>query len=192
MNIGIDVDDVLADFISAHRDVCRLLFNKPVHDEEPCDWEWTNYDLTEDQHSLVWKVIHGTENFWENLKPIVRVPLYYASQIHNLYFITNRKNTPGKSAVAQTQAFLNREFRLPFPSVLIASKKGLVAEALDLHCFIDDKKENCIDVKRAVPKCRVFVKDSGHNQGFKMAGVERVKDFTEFTQRIGLELYAND
>jgi 5'(3')-deoxyribonucleotidase len=52
MRIGIDIDDVLADFIVEYVKIANGLFGKPEVDAQPVDWEWSNFELTKEQQAL--------------------------------------------------------------------------------------------------------------------------------------------
>lgn len=187
LQIGIDVDDVLADFISKHRELCREMFGKPVTDVIPTDWAMTNYGLTREQRDAVWDRIRATEDFWLTLKRKSDCDPCDVAQLdidHDLYFITSRERSAGESLPHQTAYWIKKHLWVPLPTVIVTSNKGPIAAALGLDYFIDDRPKNCVEVKNAVPTCTVFVKDAGHNQDFYDARIERVESFDEFAQRV--------
>ena len=69
--------------------------------------------------------------------------------------------------------------------VIVTKNKGEVCRALELDAFIDDKPSNCEDVVNEVIRpIKVFLHDASHNQGFIGRDIRRVKDLSEFFQRI--------
>ena len=187
LKIGIDVDDVLADFISKHRELCREMFGKPATDVIPCDWAMSNYGLTKEEMDAVWQRIHDTEDFWETLKKKDGVDPCDVAMLdmeHDLYFITSRAMCIGESLTHQTAYWIKKHLWVPLPTVIVTSNKGPIAAALGLDYFIDDRPKNCVEVKDAVPACTVFVKDAGHNQDFNDERIERVESFNEFAGKV--------
>jgi 5'(3')-deoxyribonucleotidase len=185
--VGIDIDDVLADFISEYVKLANGLFGKPEVDAQPVDWEWSNFDLTKEQHAKVWDKIYNTRNFWLTLKRQAGVTsqnLRMLAKVHDLMFITARAHTKGFSVQQQSAAWLSLELGLKYPTVIEETSKGPLAAALHLDYFIDDRPKNCLEIMKAVPKCKVFLKDSCHNLYFKSNHLSRVKDFNEFAEII--------
>jgi hypothetical protein len=64
----------------------------------------------------------------------------------------------------------------------VGYEKGPLAAALKYDYFIDDRPKNCLDIQKAVPTCKVYLKNSSHNLSFdaEAAGLTRVRDFDEF------------
>lgn len=189
LNIGFDVDDVLADFVSAFVTLARTIFDKPAPGYRPANWEWTDSGLTPAQIDEVWRQIKNTRNFWENLRVAdgagANALLKLAS--HRLFFITARIPTPGHTEEDQTAMFIRNNFNLDFPTVIVTANKGPIAAALQLDYYIDDRPKNCLEIKRAAPACRVFLKDASHNVGVFLEGIPRVRDLNEFVRTIQKE-----
>lgn len=183
LRVGIDVDDVLAWFIPAHREVCRKLFGKPEAGTIPCDWAFSNYNLTPEEHSQVWAEIGKTKNFWESLdacpdtSDLLRLDIQ-----HRIlpFFITSRIPTVGQPIEHQTANWLRQMFDVFYPTVIVATSKGPLAKALNLDYFIDDRDKNVLEVADAHPSCKVFIKDSGHNKDFNDPRITRVSCLNEF------------
>ncbi len=183
MKIGIDVDGVLSDtLVAIHRKFKG--------------WDTTKGwygGFTKEEFDAVWDDAKNTENFWLNI-PVVpilangkHVNMMNLNAEHDLYFITDRFDTVGSSAVRQTLDWLM--FHLlagQSPAgVIVAKHKGPVAAAIGLDVFIDDKPQNCLDVREAVPSCRVYLCDLPHNLSY--AGppeLARVADINEFAKLI--------
>lgn len=190
LNIGFDVDDVLADFQGKFVELCHARFGKPALDYRPSDWNWSTAGLTPAQIDEAWSCVKATRNFWENLRVAEgagwNALLKLAS--HRLFFITARVPTTGHTEEDQTAMFLRQHFNLDFPTVVVTANKGPIAAALQLDYFIDDRPKNCLEVQKAVgSRCRVCLKDASHNQGVFIDGVRRVKDLNEFVSMIQKE-----
>ena len=195
LNIGLDVDDVLADFQGAFVRLARTMYDKPAPDYKPTDWAWSTSGLSQEEINGVWEQIKRTRNFWENLRRSegagCNTLLKLAS--HRLFFITARVPTAGHHEEDQTAMFLRNNFNLDFPTVVVTADKGPIAAVLQLDYYIDDRPKNCLEVQRCTEEwlagrpCKVFLKDASHNQGVFIDGIQRVKDLNEFVRIIQKE-----
>jgi 5'(3')-deoxyribonucleotidase len=185
--IGVDLDDVLVNFTDAYAAVCNKLFGRPEVVCQPVDWEWSNYQLTDEEKSKAWEVVQGTFNFWTTLNVEEGASFQAMENLrskHDIFFITARVRSVGDSVQHQSCQWLLNNMGVPFPTVIVHHDKAPLASALKLDYFVDDRPKNCLEIKAAVPTCKVFLKDSSHNQDFKNVqnGIERVKDFNEFSR----------
>ena len=194
MKIGIDMDDVCADFQSSYVELLNKLYGRPPIGTAPIDWEGSNLMLSAEETKQSWLEVAKVHNFWAKLKPlpsfdVETVELLMETHVrHDVWFITNRFETPGVSPLKQTKYWLNRETLMKTPNVLIANEKGPVASVLQLDAFIDNRPKNCLDVLGARPTARVYLADSSHNKTFvsdwnearQQPFIPRVKDLKEF------------
>jgi beta-phosphoglucomutase-like phosphatase (HAD superfamily) len=103
------------------------------------------------QHDL-WEAVRNTENFWETLKEtepgiVARLAELARERRWEVLFITQRPASAGDTTQLQTQRWLAAHgFDLPSVYV-IKGTRGKVAEALSLDVVVDDRPENCLDVK---------------------------------------------
>ena len=103
------------------------------------------------QHDL-WEAVRNTENFWESLQEtepgiIARLFRLARDRRWEVIFITQRPASAGDTTQLQTQRWLSAHgFDLPSVYV-IKGTRGKVAEALSLDIVVDDRPENCLDVK---------------------------------------------
>ena len=198
MKIGIDMDDVCADFQSSYVELLNKLYGRPPIGTAPIDWEGSNLMLSAEETKQSWLEVAKVHNFWAKLKPlpsfdVETVELLMETHVrHDVWFITNRFETPGVSPLKQTKYWLNRETLMKTPNVLIANEKGPVASVLQLDAFIDNRPKNCLDVLGARPTARVYLADSSHNKTFvsdwnearQQPFIPRVKDLKEFLNLI--------
>jgi 5'(3')-deoxyribonucleotidase len=137
----------------------------------------------------VWAEIKSMNNFWMKLGVEPGADWELLQELekkHVVYYPTARVNTVGYHAGQQSAAWLSQRFGIQCPTVIAAYEKGPLARALKYDFFLDDRPKNCIDIQAALPNCRVFLKDSSHNQDFDagLNGFTRVKDFNEFANII--------
>ncbi len=108
--------------------------------------------LTRRQQHDLWEAVRNTENFWESLQEtepgiIARLAQLSRERGWEVIFITQRPSSGGDTTQLQTQRWLVAHgFDLPSVYV-IRGTRGKVAEALSLDIVVDDRPENCLDVK---------------------------------------------
>jgi hypothetical protein len=108
--------------------------------------------LTRRQQHDLWEAVRTTENFWESLQEtepgiIARLAQLVRERRWEVIFITQRPSSAGDTTQLQTQRWLVAHgFDLPSVYV-IKGTRGKVAEALSLDVVVDDRPENCLDVK---------------------------------------------
>lgn len=211
MIIGVDCDGVLADFTYGYKNklfevsgVRRIGLN-----EDPTMWYWAQgqagYTPAED--SAAWASIKTDPMFWATLPPYAntRRVLNELDELmlagHEVYYITHRM---GVAPHLQTRAWLEQNGAVAGPQVLIVrdhvfpggkepANKGHLAKGLGLTHLIDDKPENCLDVKAASPLCDVYLLEQPWNEKqrpqCKDAGIRITPSFSYFFQ--DLREYAN-
>lgn len=185
LKIGIDIDGVLANFVGAFSKLAHERFGKPAKlPYEQVDWDWANAGITEKEISKLWAVIRATENFWQTLEPYPVDLLLPVSLQHDVYFITHRVSTAGRSTTEQSARWIQYHYGIKFPQVIPTRFKGDVADALQLDAFIDDKPSNIIEVAKRVPEADVFVLDAGYNRVPELDGFPRVKSVDYFLREV--------
>jgi len=108
--------------------------------------------LTRRQQHDLWEAVRNTENFWESLNEtepgvIARLAQIAKERRWEVIFITQRPSSAGDITQLQTQRWLIKHgYDLPNVYV-IKGTRGKVADALSLDIVVDDRPENCLDVK---------------------------------------------
>jgi 5'(3')-deoxyribonucleotidase len=150
MIIGVDIDGVLADYVSSFRARIIKLTGKNLFGSTT--WSSWNHDLdvgyTKEESAATRRELRADPSFWFQLGmyhntqealDYLSLKRFYGNDV---YFITDRA---GVRAKQQTEAWLSAR-GFPCATVLISAEKGLCARALKLDVYIDDKWDNCLDV----------------------------------------------
>ena len=173
LRVAFDMDGTLADFRRAYTEIEERLFAAPVALEQkpapetreqeqnqegatsegqpPSPPASKRRSVSADEHESVWRAIESTPDFWMTLKPLEAGAvsrLHELTLAHNweVFFITQRPRTAGRTVQLQTQHWLI-EHGFPTPSVIpIAGGRGRAAAALRLDYLVDDTPQNCVDV----------------------------------------------
>lgn len=153
MRIGIDIDGVLADFVTGFNALAKKEYNVDLPNPAP-EWDWAKAGgLTSAQRNRLWELIKSTP-FFGTLPPKAGAPDALdrlndlAGNGHDVYFITTR---PGVTAKMWSELWLTGH-GCNIPTVLLAVNeegKGSIAKGLGLDVFVDDKPENNLAVINA-------------------------------------------
>lgn len=191
--VGMDLDDVLADFIKRFMEIaCRIFQVDP--NILPYNWDWDGLrfldgtPLTTEQKDnivvAVWDVIIATPDFWQTLDVLPGVDAQLVNTLDyrtKLYFPTARAVTKGGIDVGrQSATWLRKNFLIAFPTVFVSNEKGPLAAALKYDYFIDDRPVNCEAIKKANSTCKVFLMNASHNKDYVNPEFPRVMSVNEF------------
>ena len=193
LRIGIDCDGVLADFKFAYTtEMQRLYPDVPglVHNtSQMLGWEVTLWPgVTQEMRKATWKFVTNSRDWWLTLAPLAnfaeRQAITLLTQRHDVFIITARRDTKGYPVSHQTWRWLGNH-GIHGVSVIVTEQKGLVAHALDLDFFLDDKPSNCEEVNEATNSCKVFLREWNWNSRVPMNwNIGSVKSLVEFLSRI--------
>lgn len=171
MNIGVDVDGVLADFNTNFMKRVVEVTGRDLFgpDYIPTTWNYPeSLGYTPEEVTATWNHIKQDGNFWSSLPAYPRTndflhKLSIKSVFHDIYFITSR---PGFDAKQQTEQWLVQHRFGASPTVLISSLKGAAATALALDKYIDDNYENCVGVNSLSLNTKVYMMEQPWNAGY--------------------------
>lgn len=166
MNLGIDVDGVLADFNSSF---LKALIDVTGRTLIPTFTTW-NWDLecgyTEEESHRAWKEhILEVPDFWTKMKPyphakaVVRQLNRLEKGGMGVFFITNRM---GFKPRVQTEEWLYEQ-GMNYPAVIIASQKTPIIKSLGIEWYVDDRFETMVELHQ-FDKKHFYLLDATYNQ----------------------------
>jgi uncharacterized HAD superfamily protein len=168
VTIGLDIDGIFADFVTAYARVCSLAVGRVISTDARC-WDWVEQEgVTPEEVAKVWAGIFADPYFWACLPPLPGAEealryLDYRHADHSMYFLTHRP----ANAKFYTEQWL-RDHGFEHPTVLLTPEKGKVASALKFDVFLDDKPENVSEVYRSLPpEARCYLMAAPYNTPFQ-------------------------
>ena len=182
LTVGVDLDGVCGNFVSAARKLCQELFNgRPDDSLIQTTWAFSSLGITPEEENILWKKIDSIPNWWltHDVMPDTSL-LKPLCDKHRVVFITNRKDGTGIPVDKQSAEWLVRKFYIFHPTVLLSNEKGPLAKGLKLDWFIDDRPKNVEEVASYYPECKTVLLDTTYNQECKYP--IRVKSFNEFAR----------
>lgn len=183
--LGVDIDGVLADFNQAYIDLVIKVSGRDLFPPRPFDiptWFYPEYyGYTDEEVKLAWKEIKNSHDFWWNLSPYAHTQSFI-DDLWSLdlptYFITQRM---GPRVKEQTEEWLVAQGAI-FPTVLVSGGKGACCKVLDITHYIDDKTENCEDVRDYSPKTQAYMLKQPWNK--EIHSVPRLDHVNEWIEAI--------
>lgn len=183
ITVGIDLDGVLADFISKMR---PLLGFGDV--EVPRTWNWSDLGTTREDISDAWATIKCTSNWFRDLPPLPGVEDLMASLIRGefldrwLVFITSRPQTRGDTISEQCSMWLEEHLGLRHPSVMICKSPAQKLDALrtyNVDYMLDDYAP-MVALAQSL-RCKTFLLRQPWNQAdedaYSLPAVWSVREF---------------
>jgi len=165
VKIGIDMDGVLADYVTAAT-------------------------ALEAQGVNVFGHVSASESFWRELEPCDPLPwktLGRLVAVDETYFITRRY---GIRPQEQTASWLKSMSMNDGPGVIIVptdKTKGVLAGALGLTAMVDDQPGVLEAVYRHAPACKGFLIDRPHNRGVSLRrSQQRVGSLAQALDALGI------
>ena len=182
LRLGIDLDGVLADFVSAFN---ALAFDLLGVQAPPADcWDYMKKGgMTRRQEEQLWDHVRDSPNFWSSLQPYSETPRVLprlASTTHAIYFITSRRSPTAK---VQSEDWLMKMGH-PRPTVCISSQKGLLCRALRITHFLDDHTANVQQVLTDSPATSAYLLTRPWNR--PLDGVQSISTVEGFLESVGL------
>jgi len=182
---------VLANFFTPYEDLVVEVagedkFPARYPKAQPPVWNWPeHYGYSHATVSEVWKRIRRSETFWLHLSLLPMGTWLRANQHlligHEVYFVTAR---PGQHVKTQTECWMETRMHMPYATVLISEEKGLIAKALKLEVYVDDKPENLAGVAIESPETRCYMPVWDYNRHYN--GPKRVESMEMVFREEGL------
>jgi 5'(3')-deoxyribonucleotidase len=174
LHIGCDVDEVCADFTGGFIKAANEVLGLNLPDEPWSDWQIDKaLGISREQELLVWAHILEGPDFNENLAECKRNPgftrylnqLYEARKAQVTFLTARAEHSTGHPVQRRTAIWFERN-GFPNAPVIVSHNKGPIAKALGFDAFIDDKFQNCAEVKAHVPECHVFMPVYPYNEQY--------------------------
>jgi 5' nucleotidase, deoxy (Pyrimidine), cytosolic type C protein (NT5C) len=184
MMVGLDIDGVLADFLSPF---LRLLEKRTgtgrIDPQAYIDLNFSAHPAFSSEIVIecILKVSNDPQ-FWEQLYPLPSAAQWEIldglSRKHQLIFITHRYECDNYSIHQVTCDWL-RKHGVSDPVVYFTrSYKSELIAKLKVGLFVDDRHENCQDVAENT-NAVVLMPHRPYNQTFSHPGVQRIQDLDE-------------
>jgi len=160
-----DVDGVLANCNSVYAELAAEKVNNymlPMHPRESPGWFTMQERLGDDAPKIfnyVWEQPEVLDSAIPLFTPEQAVKINHIQSLASTYFVTNRG--PGSKRV--TEIWLERHLRCK-STVIVSSRKDLVAEAIGADFSIEDHAPNAIMIAMASPRTRSYLLHRPYNE----------------------------
>lgn len=184
MILGLDIDGVVADFLSPFLSLVeKRTGNGPIPAETITDFNFKDHPILSEKivEECMVKVSYDPE-FWQGLSPLLS-PMEWReldklSRRNRLVFITHRYERETYDINEVTCNWLKSHgIGKPVVHFTQESKAGLV-ERLRVGLFVDDRHENCQQVAENT-QATVIMPHRHYNQSFTHPKVKRIRSFNE-------------
>jgi 5'(3')-deoxyribonucleotidase len=189
MKVALDIDGVLADFVSPFVKVLELRSGCAVDLESVTDPNFAKYPFLSGE--LITQCIMEVSDdprFWRSLAPLPSAEqwefLDALSREERLVFVTHRYERHHYSIHEVTSDWL-REQGVSKPVVYFTQKaKSELVERLGVKVFVDDRHENCRDVAENT-EAIVLMPHRCYNRSFAHPRVTRIRDLRDLATHLG-------
>lgn len=170
MRVGLDVDGVIFDFVSAFREEATELFGRKFP-RFSSDWEFGNWNLSPNEWDELWGKVRDSLNWfsWKE-KPFGKNTERHVQtldRISELCFVTNRIPTVGRRIIRQTQDQLS-DIGVEYPTVLVRKDKGPAIAGLELDAYVDDYVVNLHRAEECSPSTKLFLFNQTYNENLEI------------------------
>ena len=182
--VGLDIDGVVADFLSPFlRVVEKKIGNGPIPPETITDFNFKDHPVLSEEivHDCMVAVSYDPV-FWQKLSPLLSAPQWQAldnlSRRGELVFITHRYERETYDIHEVTCDWLKRH-GVGKPVVYFTQEsKAKLVDQLGVSLFVDDRHENCQEVAEKTG-AMVMMPHRRYNQSFAHPKVKRIWDLSE-------------
>jgi uncharacterized HAD superfamily protein len=184
MMIGLDIDGVLADFVSPFLLVLEGRTGcGPIDPQTYVDLNFSGHPgLSKEIVTECVMKISNDPKFWEQLSPLPSTDQWKLldglSRQQKLIFVTHRYECDNYSIHEVTCDWL-KQHGVSRPVVYFTQKqKSDLITSLKVELFVDDRHENCRDVAENT-EAVVLMPHRSYNQSFNHPRVQRIQDLNE-------------
>jgi len=189
--VMVDLDGCLCDFVLAFTELgAEMHGTKVLATGTHASWGFED-TMSRKQINSVWGEVKNRPDFWAHAKCLLTSEegdqLFHNYRDHDMVFVTSRV---GSRVVYQTSLWLERHFSISHPSILVSSRKGEIARAIDADFSIEDKLENAWVIHWLTDgKTKSYILDQPYNRisdvpSIGAHAVKRVKTLTEFFEEV--------
>jgi len=191
MKIGIDIDEVLAEFVRGYLEKYKEKYGKEINFEDIFSYNlWEPLGISKQESieladsyydSPEFNNIDLVEGAFEIIKKL--------NKEHKLFFITSRPlKIKDKTNLFLNKYFSDINFELVFSNDFFGSQrksKSEICRELGIGLLIEDNKSYSLDcAKKGI---KVFLFDKPWNKNFEHENVERVYSWNEILERLKVE-----
>lgn len=184
MILGLDIDGVVADFLSPFlRLIEKRIGNGPIPPESITDFNFKDHPILSEKIVDECMVqVSYDPGFWGKLSPLLSPEQWQEldklSRRKRLVFITHRYERETYDIHQVTCDWLKRHgIEKPVVYCTQESKAKLV-DHLGVSLFVDDRHENCQEVAERT-RATVIMPHRHYNQSFSHPRVRRIREFNE-------------
>jgi|ERR671918_396216 uncharacterized HAD superfamily protein len=184
MTLGLDIDGVLADFITPFLQLLQERTGSgPIDPASVTDPNFMQHPfLTKEIVFECMEAASYDPDFWRALSPLASPKAWRSldeiSRDHQLVFITHRWVRDTYDINQVTCDWL-RSHGVRHPVVhFTQDKKSVLVQQLNIELFVDDRHENCEDVATQTDAV-VFMPHRPYNQAFHHPKVRRIQELDE-------------
>lgn len=184
MTLGLDIDGVVADFITSFLQLLEARTGSgPIDPASITDPNFMQHPFL--THEVVFECMERASYdpaFWRALDPLLSPEQWQVldriSRDHEVVFITHRWVRDTYDINQVTCDWL-RSHGIGKPLVYFTQeKKSLLVQKLNIELFVDDRHENCEDVATQTDAV-VFMPHRPYNQAFNHPKVRRIRELDE-------------
>jgi uncharacterized HAD superfamily protein len=184
MLVGLDIDGVVADFLSPFlRILEKRIGNGPIPPETITDFTFTEHPYLSPE--VVWNCMAKVSydpDFWQGLSSLITPAewqrLEQLKRQRELVFVTQRFVRESYDIHGLTCNWL-KTHGISEPVVHFTQEnKGELARNLGVGLFVDDRYENCQEVAE-MTEAVVLMPHRPYNESFTHPGVKKIRDFNE-------------
>ena len=184
MMIGLDIDGVLADFVTPFLQLLeQRVGGGPIDPASITDPNFMQHPfLTKENIFACMEETSYDPDFWRVLAPLLSPAQWQAltrvNRVHEIVFITHRwvRNTYDINRL--TSDWLRRHGIDDPVAHFTQEKKSQLVNHLAIELFVDDRHENCQDVATQT-NAVVMMPHRPYNRAFDHPKVQRIQDLNE-------------
>lgn len=184
MVIGLDIDGVLADFVTPFLQLLEhRTGNGPIDPASITDPDFTRHPfLTQEIVFECMEAASYDPEFWRGLAPLPSQTEWQAleriTSEHEISFITHRWVRDTYDIHQITREWLRRHGVNDPVVYFTQEKKSQLVKKLEIELFVDDRHENCEDVATQTDAL-VLMPHRPYNQAFEHPKVRRIRQLDE-------------